>query len=61
MAMCARKKYAAGKWKQEADLALSEVTAANAGARVDRRGLFKDEVGLDELANSLACEKGRRE
>ncbi len=52
--MCARKKLRVGIWKQVADLALSEVTAANAGARVDRRGLFKDEVGLDELANSLA-------
>ena len=36
-------------------LALGEVTTADAGARVNRRGLFKDEVGLDKLANSLAC------
>ncbi len=34
-------------------LALGEVTTADARARVNRRGLFKDEVGLDQLANSL--------
>jgi hypothetical protein len=38
-------------------LALGEVTTADARARVNRRGLFKDEVGLDQLADSLTCER----
>ena len=37
-------------------LALGEVATTNAGARVDGRWLSKDKVGLDELADSLACE-----